>query len=58
MPSGGDNNPKVQMQKQQVLEPTVSVKKKKSSVILDGVIDFSLLVVAAVIGASIARAFF
>jgi hypothetical protein len=58
MPSGGDNNPKIQMQKQQVLEPAASVKKKKNGVILDGVIDFSLLVVAAVIGASIARAFF
>jgi hypothetical protein len=57
MPSGGDNNPKIQMQKQ-VIEPAAGVKKKKNGVILDGIIDFSLLVVAAVIGASIARAFF
>jgi hypothetical protein len=58
MPSGGDNNPKIQMQKQQALEPATSVNKKKNGVILDGIIDFSLLVVAAVIGALIARAFF
>lgn len=55
MPSGGDDNPKMQ---KQTIEHAASVQKKKNGVILDGVIDFSLLVVAAVIGASIARAFF